>query len=1011
MTRRVSMLAGLFALACLLLLPSAVDAQSTFAGTVKDASGGVLPGVTVEASSDALIEKVKVGQTDGNGQFRIIDLRPGAYVVTFTLTGFQTLRRDGIELPTDFTATLNVDMRVGAIEETITVSGAAPIVDVQSAAAVMVLDKDAIDNIPSGRTIQGLGQLIPGVNLSLPDVGGSRAAMQTYMSVHGQSAAQNTVMVDGLTVNGLEANGAVQNYFNDAASQEISYQTAGVGADRSGGGVSLNMIPREGGNRLSGDSTVAFRPGAWQGDNLTQRLQDAGLQAGNATDYIYDFTVSQGGPIQKDKLWFFGTYRDYRTNNFISNTVFDDGSQGDDYNYIKQGLVRLTYQLGQRNKLSAYYDRVDKYRAHDMQSLTDPETASVLWTAPNYSTGALKWTSTISSRLLAEAGYSQNVEYRNTTGQDGIVQARGTAPWFATASRTITPAALGTRTTAPATYGSQQPLRQNFQASASYVTGSHTVKVGGQWQWGRFVHRVDANADLVQTYSSFARVGNEIVFSSPSSVIIRNTPIFSQESMNADLGVYAQDSWRLKRLTLNYGVRWEWLNSQVDETTAPAGRFVPERTQPELKNIPNWKDFAPRLQAVYDLFGNSRTAIKASFNRYNTAQTTSLAAGFNGLGSTTSTRTWTDLNGDNIAQGQRTWNANGTFTDCVYLTPGCEINLSGTPAQGALSPTFGLLAEADQFGNFDRPYSLETGVEVQHELLSRLSVTGSWYRTTYHNLTKTVNLNRRSIAEDYVPLTIYNPIDGTPITYYNSTAAFQARPVNNLAVNEPLRQFIYNSFATNFAWRPKAGTQIFGGVAWERSHNVDCGTSIPNAVVDPNTLRFCDERETGKPFAVDFRLGISYALPYGITFGASFQHNDEGSTDADYTFSRSIRYPDGSRTYLIANQAAPACPAPCTPGAISAPTFVGSAAGASVELYPDGTVDADRLKQLDVKFSKTFRLARVNVIPTFEAFNVFNADTVITYASQSYANSAGTHRRPNSILQGRILGVGARVRW
>ena len=256
---------------------------------------------------------------------------------------------------------------------------------------------------------------------------------------------------------------------------------------------------------------MAYRPGAWQGDNLTQELKDAGLAAGNATDYIYDFTISQGGPIQKDKLWFFGTFRDYRTNNFISNTFYDDGAQGDDYNYIKQGLVRLTYQLNQRNKLSAYYDRVDKYRAHDMQSLTDPETASVVWTAPNYSTAALKWTSTISSRLLAEAGYSQNVEYRNTTGQDGIVQARGTADWYAMASRTVTPAALGTRTTAPATFGSQFPLRQNFQASASYVTGSHTIKVGGQWQWGKFLHRIDANADLVQNYQTPTRVGNELV--------------------------------------------------------------------------------------------------------------------------------------------------------------------------------------------------------------------------------------------------------------------------------------------------------------------------------------------------------------------------------------------------------------------------------------------------------------------------------------------------------------------
>ena len=274
--------------------------------------------------------------------------------------------------------------------------------------------------------------------------------------------------------------------------------------------------------------------------------------------------------------------------------------------------------------------------------------------------------------------------------------------------------------------------------------------------------------------------------------------------------------------------------------------------------------------------------------------------------------------------------------------PGCEINLSGSPTQGALSPTFGLLSEATQFGGFDRPYSIESGFEVQHELLTRLSVTGSWYHTSFKNLTKTVNLNRRSIAEDYVPLTIYNPIDGTPITYYNSTAAYQARPTNNVAVNEPLRSITYNSFASGFTWRPRAGTQVFGGFAWERSIEVNCGTSIPNAFVDPNEERFCDENDSGKPYSVDFRLGVSYPLPFGITFGASFMNNDEGSKDADYSFSRTIRYPDGSRNYLIANQPAPPCPAPCTPGAITAPTYVGALAG-TTQLYPDGTVDADRL--------------------------------------------------------------------
>src|SRR5262245_8335725 len=400
-------------LIAMLAVPALAHAQSAIAGVVRDTSGAVLPGVTVEASSDVLIEKSKTAVTDGSGQYRIVDLRPGNYVVVFTLTGFQTLKREGIDLPAEFTANISVEMKIGAIEETIVVSAASPIVDVSSAAHVQVLDRETLENVPSGRTIQGIGQMIVGVNLSLPDVGGSRAAMQTYMSVHGQSAANNTVMVDGLAVNGLEGNGLVPSYFNDAASQEMSYQTSAIGAETSGGGVRLNLIPREGGNRFAGDTGISYRPGAWQGDNLTDRLVAAGLTAGNSTEYILDFTVSQGGPIKKDRLWFFGSYRDYDTSNRISNTFFDDGSQGTDFNYIRQGSIRLTYQLGSKNKFSGFWDQISKYRAHDMQSLTDPETASQVWKSPDYHTAGVKYTSTLSSKILVEAGFSENIEYRD----------------------------------------------------------------------------------------------------------------------------------------------------------------------------------------------------------------------------------------------------------------------------------------------------------------------------------------------------------------------------------------------------------------------------------------------------------------------------------------------------------------------------------------------------------------------------------------------------------------------
>ena len=201
----------------------------------------------MEAASDALIERVRSVTTDGAGIYRIIDLRPGTYVVSFTLPGFQVVRRDGIVLAAEFTATVNADLRVGEIAEAVVVTGESPIVDITTAVHTQVLDREAIDVLPSGRMIQSIGQLVPGVNLNLPDVGGARAMQQTYMSTHGMTAANNTVMVDGMTINGLQLDGAVQAYTNEAMSQEMSYQTSGIGAETSAGGVRLNLIHEKAG--------------------------------------------------------------------------------------------------------------------------------------------------------------------------------------------------------------------------------------------------------------------------------------------------------------------------------------------------------------------------------------------------------------------------------------------------------------------------------------------------------------------------------------------------------------------------------------------------------------------------------------------------------------------------------------------------------------------------------------------------------------------------------------------
>jgi len=914
--------------------------------------------------------------------------------------------------------------------------------------------------------------------LSAPDVGGSGGAMSQYMSLRGGSvsSANNTVMVDGMVINGLQSDGAVQTYINDADFQEMTYQTAGIGAERSGGGVTLNMVPKEGGNRLSGDGTSAYRPGQLQGDNYSQRLKDWGFARDvkgnpviNRIDHIYDFTASEGGPLKKDKLWFFLSGRASAPVNTVPNTFLDDGTQGLDDNYIRQSLLRLTYQVSPRHKIGAYYERVYKWRGHDMGAFADPETTAGIWTSPNYSTAAAKYTGTLSSRLLVEGGYSQNVEFYRVLMQPGIMKERGTPEWYSVIAHTATGGGAGV---ARATTTKSYPVSQVLQGSASYVTGSHHAKVGVSWKFGDYGHGGDNNGDISQGYPAFFRDElNNINFptstlsdadfsrmfptrtvrpcaqgaagvaagtsASTCSATVRNNPWLSQETLNRDLGIYVQDSWTMKRLTVNAGLRYETLTAQVDEISTAAGRFVPARTAPEIKNIPDWKDWAPRFQVVFDMMGDSRTAIKYSFNRYNESATTSLTSDYNGLGSETSTRNWTDLNGDNIAQGQRTWNADGTaFEDCLYLTPGCEINLSGRAGttQAALSPTFGLVTDQGEYTGFPREYRLEQGFEIQHALLPRLSLTGSWYHGWNHNDTKTIstarthdviNGNLNGGVPQYAVVNLFNPIDGTPYVYYNRiVGSFPGSA--NVEYLEPRIRSEYDSWTGEFQMRPYAGAQLTGGISFERTMTRNCETSRPGAVVDPNSLRFCDDWNLvsyaggpthGKPFNKNVKINGAFPLPYGINFGLAYKNESGGNVSPVFLAGSAFRYPDGTSAFRMLGNSAnmPACPTTfgCVPGAQTSTTnLVDGAGGTEIgSLFPSGAIRAERVNQLDVKVSKNFRVKMVSIQPALEIFNLMNIDLVRSHQSSTIANASGTYLQPNVMLQGRIIGFGANFKW
>ena len=961
----------LWALAGALLLSTTAYAQSAIVGVVKDTTGAAMPGVTIEASSDVLIEKVKSAISDGDGNFRIADLRPGTYNVTFTLPGFKTFRRDALQLPSEFTATINANLEVGSLEETITVTGSSPVVDVTTAAKTSVLNREAIDAIPTGRTIQGMAQLVVGVNLSLPDTGGARAMQQTYMSTHGMSTSNTTVLVDGQMTNGLQGDGAIQSYYNDSMNAEVSYQTAGIGAETSSGGVRLNMIPREGGNRFSGDFKAVNRPGAWQSSNLTDRHKARGLNSGNAIDRIVDYSLAMGGPIKKDKLWFFAATRYNSVNNFIANTVLDDGTQGIDDQYILNGMARLTWQATPRNKFSAYFDEIDKYRGHDMQANYDPETAATVWNSPAYHTTAIKWTSPISSSLFLEAGWSNNTEYYTNEYREGIEQPRGTAAWFAKAAKNEVD--LGGYTQAGPINTTESPVAFYWNVAATYVKGDHTIKVGANNRQGTFKHTRDANADLIQQYRSSS---TGVRWSVPDSVLIRNSPLTYGERLNRDLGIYIQDSWRLNRLTANLGLRWETLNAKVLAGKSPAGRFVPERTFDEITDVPAWSDFAPRMALVYDLMGNGRTAIKYSLNRYNLSRTTGIAANYNPLLSQTATLPWRDVNGDDIAQGER-----GCTT---YPSVGCEISFAG------LSSNFGIAA-LNEYGEYPRTWNLEQGVEVQHELLSGFSLSGAWWKGDFRNLTTTIN--RNYTLADYVPYTWYNPTTGQPFEVYARTVT---RPTSNLDTFDEERKNKYQSFVLDGRWRIPGGGQLSGGVSYERERVKNC-TSPDDPNFGGNGRGLCDEFLLDIPFRPQYKLSGTKEIGFGVNLAVSFQNNSSPNSSRVMSVTRgATRYP--------AN-----CPSPCPAGQIIMPTATFAQPSLTYNLESVRATQVERIVQLDFKVSRTFKFGRISVLPTFEVFNVNNSDAIISYITTNALSSA--YLAPNSIMQGRMYGLGIVTRW
>ena len=1015
-----------FVLTSVALMPATAFAQASIVGTVRDASGAVLPGVTVEASSPALIEKTRSVVSSGTGQYAIEDLRPGTYTVTFSLSGFTTVRREGIQLAGSFIATINADLKVGGVAETITVSGEAPIVDVTSARNQTVISGQTVSEIPSSRQYSAFTHLIPAINVQQNDFSGSNPALYSVFQIHGGRRNEGQVLVDGMNggYQGMGVSGYVPEVGN---AQEVVFSLSGGLGEATTGGPQMNIIPKQGGNNFSGSFFISGTGDKFQGDNLDAEVMAKGLTATNSIGKLWDVNPSFGGPIVRDKVWFFGTYRyQISRQNVASMWVNRNAGNPNAWTYEpilteqavadgdwNNGSGRITWQISPRNKFSAWtsvqYHCLYCNGGGDGTGLgfgaaiSSPEATQTNENHPSMLT-QLSWTSPYTNRLLLEAnaqlgpyfwwGSRQKNSYDNTMIQ--VQETAGPIPNIVYRS---------------SNWSGHTGTTNIFQGAVSYITGSHSAKFGA-----RFHKNVST---FPKTYYNDTLLEYSFTNGVPTQVNAFADHASEQEQHQTMIALYAQDRWTINRLSVQAGLRFEHLGDYFPEQRMGPNRFLPTAVVFPAEDGPlNQKDLMPRVGATYDLFGNGKTALKFFIGRYvTTFNTVDEWANFSPAGinkfQSSDQRGWTDIDGDFVP-------------DCDFLNPAAngECGL-GNPFFGKALPT-NSIDPAFVSGWNTREYSWDLTAGITQEVAPRVSLQVDYVRRSWGNLPAIVN--DALTANDFDTFVYNAPSD--PRLPGGGGYALTFRDVKPDKVQQ-----ISNRLT--FANEVGGAFNRFNGVdvtvnARLRNVTIQGGTSTGNVIEDscgvvtqnPEYYIFSAWGGTGS-FLDTFLGGVGQWPQEFCHRESGWKTNIKGL--ASYTVPKidvlvsgtfkSLPYP-GNEFPSVQSQSLGGQVLGLflgIPGVDSTNLGRPLSSGIPIQflnIVEPGALYGDRLTSIDLRLGKILRFGNSRTAVNFDVYNLFNANTTEVFQRNYTAPNStprSTYLDPLQIMSARFFKISAQL--